>query len=83
MSSSVGCYGKGTVLFRGSGAMWQAEFKGLEIDACPFANLPEKKRTQWALQTDCPACATAFLGGMRKSPGLEEQRTHEPNYATR
>jgi ATP-dependent DNA ligase len=24
-------------------------FKGLEIDACPFANLPEKKRTQWAL----------------------------------
>jgi ATP-dependent DNA ligase len=25
------------------------EFKGLEIDTCPFANLPEKKRTQWAL----------------------------------
>jgi ATP-dependent DNA ligase len=24
-------------------------FKGLEIDACPFANLPEKKRTMWAL----------------------------------
>jgi ATP-dependent DNA ligase len=24
-------------------------FKGLEIEACPFANLPEKKRTQWAL----------------------------------
>ena len=24
-------------------------FKGLETDACPFANLPEKKRTQWAL----------------------------------
>jgi bifunctional non-homologous end joining protein LigD len=24
-------------------------FKGLEIDSCPFANLPEKKRTQWAL----------------------------------
>jgi ATP-dependent DNA ligase len=24
-------------------------FKGLEIAACPFANLPEKKRTQWAL----------------------------------
>jgi ATP-dependent DNA ligase len=23
--------------------------KGLEIDTCPFANLPEKKRTQWAL----------------------------------
>jgi hypothetical protein len=44
----------------GSGAMWQADFKGLEIDACPFANLPEKKRTQWALQTDCPACATAI-----------------------
>jgi DNA ligase D-like protein (predicted ligase) len=25
------------------------KFKGLEIDSCPFANLPEKKRTQWAL----------------------------------
>ena len=24
-------------------------FKGLELDACPFANLPELKRTQWAL----------------------------------
>jgi ATP-dependent DNA ligase len=24
-------------------------FKELEIDTCPFANLPEKKRTQWAL----------------------------------
>jgi bifunctional non-homologous end joining protein LigD len=24
-------------------------FNGLEIDACPFANLPERKRTQWAL----------------------------------
>jgi len=23
--------------------------KGLETDSCPFANLPEKKRTQWAL----------------------------------
>jgi bifunctional non-homologous end joining protein LigD len=23
--------------------------KGLQIDTCPFANLPEKKRTQWAL----------------------------------
>jgi bifunctional non-homologous end joining protein LigD len=27
-------------------------FKGLEIDACPFANLPEKKRTMWALTRD-------------------------------
>ena len=26
-----------------------SKFKGLEIDACPFANLPERKRTQWAL----------------------------------
>jgi ATP-dependent DNA ligase len=24
-------------------------FQGLEIDTCPFANLPERKRTQWAL----------------------------------
>ena len=26
-----------------------AKLKGLETDSCPFANLPEKKRTQWAL----------------------------------
>jgi ATP-dependent DNA ligase len=26
-----------------------SRFKRLEIDACPFANLTEKKRTQWAL----------------------------------
>jgi len=25
------------------------KIKGLEIETCPFANLPEKKRTQWAL----------------------------------
>jgi DNA ligase D-like protein (predicted ligase) len=25
------------------------KFKGLEMDTCPFANLPEKKRTMWAL----------------------------------
>jgi ATP-dependent DNA ligase len=25
------------------------KFKGLENDTCPFANLPEEKRTQWAL----------------------------------
>ena len=24
-------------------------FKGLEIDYCPFANLPEEKRNPWAL----------------------------------
>jgi DNA ligase D-like protein (predicted ligase) len=28
------------------------KFEGLEIDTCPFANLPEKKRTQWALTTE-------------------------------
>jgi bifunctional non-homologous end joining protein LigD len=26
-----------------------SRLKDLETDACPFANLPEKKRTQWAL----------------------------------
>jgi ATP-dependent DNA ligase len=29
-----------------------SKFKGLEIKACPFANLPEKRRTQWALTRD-------------------------------
>jgi DNA ligase D-like protein (predicted ligase) len=28
--------------------VWQ-KLKGLEIASCPFANLPENKRTQWAL----------------------------------
>jgi ATP-dependent DNA ligase len=28
--------------------VWQ-KLKGLEIADCPFANLPEKKRTQWLL----------------------------------
>ena len=27
----------------------EGRFKGLQIDTCPFANLPEKKRTMWAL----------------------------------
>jgi len=26
-----------------------AKLKGLQIDTCSFANLPERKRTQWAL----------------------------------
>jgi bifunctional non-homologous end joining protein LigD len=26
-----------------------AKLKHLHTDGCPFANLPEKKRTQWAL----------------------------------
>jgi ATP-dependent DNA ligase len=26
--------------------------RGLQINTCPFANLPEKKRTMWALTTE-------------------------------
>src|SRR5262249_8380139 len=29
-----------------------AKLKGLRIDACPFANLPERNRNQWALTRD-------------------------------
>jgi len=29
-----------------------SRFKGLEIATCPFANLPERKRTQWALTNE-------------------------------
>jgi bifunctional non-homologous end joining protein LigD len=29
-----------------------SKLKGLETAACPFANLPEKKRTQWALSRE-------------------------------
>ena len=28
------------------------KFKGLTTNKCPFANLPEKRRTMWALTTD-------------------------------
>ena len=27
-------------------------FDGLKIEKCPFSNLPEKRRTMWALTTD-------------------------------
>jgi ATP-dependent DNA ligase len=30
--------------------------KGLEIKTCPFANLPERKRTQWALTKEMKNC---------------------------
>jgi len=29
-----------------------AKMKPLRIDACPFGNLPEKRRTQWALMRE-------------------------------
>jgi hypothetical protein len=29
-----------------------AKFTGLKTDTCPFSNLPEKKRTQWALTAE-------------------------------
>jgi DNA ligase D-like protein (predicted ligase) len=29
-----------------------SRFKELEIDSCPFVNLPERKRTQWALTNE-------------------------------
>jgi bifunctional non-homologous end joining protein LigD len=29
-----------------------AKFTGLKTDTCPFANLPEKKRNQWALTAE-------------------------------
>ena len=28
------------------------QVKGLQINTCPFANLPERKRTQWALTNE-------------------------------
>jgi ATP dependent DNA ligase C terminal region len=37
-------------ILKGASPPWGAtKFKGLENDTCPFANLPEEKRTQWAL----------------------------------
>ena len=34
---------------RACAAKFSAKLKPLETAECPFANLPEKKRTQWAL----------------------------------
>jgi len=31
------------------GVKWRRDSKGLQIDTCPFVNLPEKERMQWAL----------------------------------
>ena len=38
-----------TVLSSILGGKYFSGLKGLQVDACPFVNLPEKKRTQWAL----------------------------------
>jgi len=54
----VGCYEAGNLTYVGkvrNGFVphmrreLMAKMKPLKIDACPFANLPEKRRTQWAL----------------------------------
>ena len=54
----MGCYENGNLLYAGkvrNGFVPRLRrdvaerFRGLEIDACPFVNLPEKKRTMWAL----------------------------------
>ena len=54
----VGCYEGGKLMFVSKvrngfvpqlrREVW-AQLKHLETDLCPFANLPERKRTQWAL----------------------------------
>jgi bifunctional non-homologous end joining protein LigD len=54
----VGYYDGGTLVFAGKVRAGfvphvrrelMARMKPLEIEVCPFANLPEKRRTQWAL----------------------------------
>jgi len=54
----VGCYQDGKLLYAAKARNGfvphtrrevAAKLKGLEIAACPFANLPERKRPQWAL----------------------------------
>ena len=54
----VGYYQDGTLLYAGkvrngfvphTRRAVAARLRGLEIATCPFANLPERKRTQWAL----------------------------------
>ena len=57
----VGYYQDGKLLYAGKvragfvpHVRWEvmAKMKALKTEACPFANLPEKKRTQWALTKD-------------------------------
>src|SRR5439155_7691014 len=54
----VGYYDKGKLLYAGKVRAGfvphvrrevMTKMKPLKTEACPFANLPEKKRTQWAL----------------------------------
>ena len=57
----VGYYQEGKLLYAGKVRAGfvphvrrevMAKMKALKTEACPFANLPEKKRTQWALTSD-------------------------------
>ena len=57
----VGYYQESKLLYAGKvragfvpHVRWEvmAKMKALKTEACPFANLPEKKRTQWALTKD-------------------------------
>src|SRR4051812_8980698 len=43
------------------------QLKHLEADGCPFANLPEKKRTQWAPLTPLKSAAVYYFGSLQKA----------------
>ena len=54
----VGCYDAGKLLYISKvrngfvphlRRQVASRFKGLQTETCPFVNLPERKRTQWAL----------------------------------
>jgi hypothetical protein len=49
-------------------------FTGLEIAACPFANLPEKKRTVWALTRE----ETKNCGWLKPEPVAEIELASGP-----
>ena len=57
----VGCYDAGKLLYISKvrngfvphlRRQVASRFKGLQTETCPFVNLPERKRTQWALTRD-------------------------------
>jgi len=53
-----------------------AKLKGLQIDACPFANLPERKRTQWALTREEMKTASGLsLNWSRRSSSVNGRQT--------
>jgi len=57
-----------------------AKFTGLKTATCPFANLPEKKRTQWALTAEeMKNCRWLKLEPMTVVQGFNSSKVQAPS----